>query len=1264
MRGSVYILLFIFSTSFYTAKAQKKYKEMIQWEADVLISDSDSNFWVSGFENAFYNLEKHNFPVYRKKIELPLNIADVEVSVEPLTYYRGAVSNDTQQLTIDALSWALMYDRKVPYLLIDYIPIDNGRKVEWFDIEVSLSYRDVQTELSLFEENSKLSEGDWYKLKVSESGLYKIDYQLLEDLEISPSSIQPENIQIYGNGGGMLPEPNSSFRYDDLVENPIWVHGQDDGSFDANDFILFYAESAHDWVWDEGSQMFNHILNIYDDENYYYLYIGDDLGKRVADVENTLAENQTIDFYTDMRFYEWENENLIHSGRQWFGEYFSHGQNYDINFGFSDRITEKPVLIKARGVANSTSSSNIIVKHNSAQVLNVSIPALSSSSDNIVTDGEETGSFISQDNFIDLSLSYNKNGNSVAYAYLDYIEVQTECLIKYNGGVLSFREPASVGQGNLTRFNLTTNKSDYKLWDVTNPHDIHSLLVEDDHSFVVATDSLREFVVHDLNSSSYRQPTIVKKLDNQNLHSHQPVEYIIITPEAFLEPANRLAEIHRSHNQTDVRVVQVEHIYNEFSSGRVDLVAIRDYLRMLYSRAEQPEDMVENVLLFGDASFDYKGIGVQNNRYSHQSLIPTYQSYSSFKIGPSYCTDDFLAVLDEEEGNGNVSSFDGLDVGIGRIVCQTATQADEVVSKIEAYLSHESIGDWRTNICFVADDVDEDWEFRLQENVDGIASRIDTQFHNYNVNKIYIDSYQQVSSAGGERYPDARKAIVETVNDGVLMLHYYGHGGEVGWAEERILELIDINSWENINKLAVFITATCEFSRYDDSKRISAGEQVLMNPNGAGVALFTTTRTITETDAKSLSSAFYDYAIPELHGENLTFGQIMRQLKNDLPNDNKKKFTLLGDPALCFPIPKTQVVLKEIIDLDTQQQVDSISALSRVLVRAEIVNDGVLDTSFSGLVKTEVYDKPSKLQTLNNDNDELSPFEYELQQSLLYSGRSTVDSGRFEFEFVVPKDIAIYEDYGKMSFYAYTDTNDAIGADVDFVIGGYNVDALEDNNGPNVELFMNSTDFRSGGITNTSPLLYALVEDESGINTTGNGIGHDIVAVLDQNTSESIVLNHFYESSLDSYQSGEVKYPFVDLDEGVHNLSIKVWDVYNNSSTAETEFLVVSDEGLILENLMNYPNPFRDYTKIYFEHNYSGKELLVRLSIYDMSGNKVWEAEQSIQEESYSNSHFQWDGLSHNGSSLSSGLYLCNVHVNVADSDEEKSISSQIVLIK
>tara|TARA_B110000858_G_C17791073_1_gene469930 strand:- start:505 stop:2583 length:2079 start_codon:yes stop_codon:yes gene_type:complete len=692
---------------------------------------------------------------------------------------------------------------------------------------------------------------------------------------------------------------------------------------------------------------------------------------------------------------------------------------------------------------------------------------------------------------------------------------------------------------------------------------------------------------------------------------------------------------------------------------------------MLYEKATTEDEILDNVLLFGDASYDYKGISLLSENQLDQNFVPTFQSEYSFKLGPSYCTDDFLGFLDSNEGAQQTINNDGLDIGLGRIVVQSLSQANAMVDKIERYMSSNSHGDWRSNICFVADDIDdESWEFRLQENIDKIAQDIDTSYHNYNINKIYLDAYQQVSSSGGQRYPDARLAISDVVSSGALIIHYYGHGGEVGWAEERVLVLEDINAWDNLFQMPVFVTATCEFSRYDDPDRISAGEQVLLNSQGAGIALFSTTRTITENDANNLSKSFYKYAIPEKVGEILSFGQISKEIKNDLnisglSATNKLKFALLGDPALKLPIPKLKVLIQELVDVDTGLPISSIQALSRVRVTGIVANHhGNQVTSFFGVLKPKVFDKPQVLQTQTNDFDYLDPFDFELQQSLLYSGNVSVEAGAFEFEFVVPKDIAFAQGVGKFSLYASDNVQDALGSFIDFYVGGINENASNDDQGPQVDLFMNSEEFMSGGLTDSNPNLYAIISDDSGINTTGNGIGHDIVATLDEDSQSSKVLNQFYESDLDSYKKGVVVYPYTGIEEGVHQLKIKVWDAYNNSTEAFTEFVVVNSTDMILENLMNFPNPFSDFTRIHFEHNRPNEILEVSLNIFDQVGRLVKTMSNTISDSSYANSDFTWDGSSDFSSTVVSGIYYCKVMVKSSTLEVEKILSNQMLLIK
>ena len=637
------------------------------------------------FAGAYYDFDESKSPVFKRKIRLPENISTVNVSLEILDSIPFTLNEKLLLDTIglsSTLTWNITYERKTPFLTIVYIPLTNTHKVLEFQYHLDLRYSeyDISSSKAIIQ-NSVLNDGDWYRFKVTEDGLYKFDKAAFEEMGVSISTINPTKIQVYGNGGAMLPEYNGDFRFDDLEENAVFVYGEDDGEFNSSDFVVFYAQSPHRWEYDTEALAFSHQLNIYDNTNYYYIHIGAEDGKRIESVNPVQNSNFEVDFHTHPTFYEWEDQNLKHSGRQWFGEYFSFNEQYNINFSFVDRIKTEPVRINARAVARSTSTTNLSCKLNGTEVLSVPI-GVNISSEVYVDKGEAFSEFMSNQNSIGLSVSYDKNGNSAAFAYLDYIELQAKCALNYNGGQLLFKEPSTIGLNRASKFVINSNLNSFVVWDLTSPTEVTNISLSSFDSFSVSTETLKTFAIHDLNKSTYKKPLFDKKLQNQNLHGQATAELLIITAPEFLEAAERLAEYHINEDAMTVNVATTEQIYNEFSSGKQDIIALRDYVKMFYNRALSDEEIPENVLLFGDASFDYKGITAANGLYDDVNFVPTFQSEYSFKIGPSYCTDDFIAYLDTLEGAINTMSSDGMDVGVGRIVCQTLSEAEAVVDKI------------------------------------------------------------------------------------------------------------------------------------------------------------------------------------------------------------------------------------------------------------------------------------------------------------------------------------------------------------------------------------------------------------------------------------------------------------------------------------------------------------------------------------------------------------------------------------------------------
>lgn len=1271
MRRFCFTCLLILFVSLPLLAEEKSQTINISWNPLTEMPDNGSVYKTFSFKGARYDGVKNELPYLVKLIELPDGVDQLELTLRNV---QSSEMNPEERAIINRISdlnlapiYSIVTIKKQKYAeirLFPFVKSRNGLVKKINNLNLNLTYEvkfSSKRKSADFVNNSVLSTGKWYKIAVVKDGVHKITPQMLADKGIDVSSINPNNIRIYGNGGGMLPERNDLERIDDLQENAIVVNGASDNSFDSDDFILFYGQGPHQWTYNESDSRYEHIQNLYTDTTYYFFNADLGPGKRIANGGTTDATTTiNTNAYDSYWFHESETENIVNSGRQWFGEKFDIVDNYNFNADFSNRITSEAVYIKARAVGRSSIPTSIEIKHNNNEVLEFSIGTFVNG-DTKVDDGQGDATFTTADTNIDLRVSYIHTSNPSAFAYLDYIELQSRSSIQLANGQTIFRDYNTVGAGNICRFDIASWNSNQTVWDVTDPTNIKNIVVNNG-SFKASTDILKEYVIYD--GSSYLEPTVLpNQVPNQNLHGLAQADYIIVTHPKFLSEANRLANFHRNQSDMSVLVATTTQIYNEFGSGAQDITAIKDFVRMFYERASSEADMPKNLLLFGDASFDYKYRVVDNSNY-----VPTFESYASFNIKGSFSTDDYFVLLDPEEGASSAIKSQQIDMGVGRFIVRTEDEARAVVDKVVAYVQNSALGDWRNRIVIVADDVDESWERVLSIHADDVADIVAANYPSANIDKIYADAYVQESSSGGARYPEVQSAINDRVNRGSLILHYYGHGGELGWGTERFLENEDILSWDNLNNMPVFVTATCEFSRYDDAERISAGEYVQLNAKGGGISLFTTTRTISEPSAHSLSKEYYNHAL----NKDYTMGEILRVMKNALSSGSEKRnFILLGDPALKMAYPKYDIVATTINEQPIEAFTDTLKALSLVSISGEVRNGGAVMEDFSGLLFPSIFDKVVQRSTLNNDDAKFSdgepvpPVEFDLQKNIVYRGKVGVENGRFTFSFIVPKDIQLRVDDGRFSFYAHNNTVDATGYYNDVKIGSINPNAADDNEGPEMQLYMNDESFVFGGLTDESPSLLAIISDESGINTVGSGIGHDLVAVLDEKNEDVFVLNDFYEADLNSYQQGRIRYPFADLSEGVHTLKVKVWDVYNNSREAQTEFVVASSAGLALKHVLNYPNPFTSFTDFHFEHNRVNDVLDVQVQIFTVSGRLVKTINTQVQtNSSFRESSIRWDGKDDFGDNIGKGVYVYRLKVRAGSDQSTAEKIEKLVILK
>ncbi len=1203
------------------------------------------------FKGAVVDPNIHWLPHYTESRKVGISTQTADVKLKNTKYIactpeenavlyklRNHLSNQIQ------ISSYVSYVKKEAFLEINFVPIihkggNQYEKLVDFEIEVVEKAETASTKRNkrsrTFKVQSVLRSGEWYKFGVHTDGIHKIAYSTLANIGAQIQGLQSDRIRLFGNGGGMLPVSNSEERLDDLEEIAIWVEDGGDGRFDPGDYILFYGESQHRWK-NTGSS-FTHDLNYMADTTFYFFTADYQMGlpKRIKQAPViSAAPTVTINKFDDYAFHERDVSNLIKSGRKWFGESFGVKKQYTFPFNFSGISTTDPVLVRAAvasRVIGRPSSFTLGVNNTtlfSIQINEVVSPGYGSQ---YAFEGFGEGTFLPSSGRLDVSLGFNNN-SSVDNGWLDYIEVICKRNLIYSSNQLRFRALQSLNNS-VVKYEISTPLNSMQIWDVTNHNSIQSIVGKIEsgrYTFLAEGNVLREFVA--FHGDNFPEPIFSSKIANQDLHALTQADYIILTHPLFESEANQLADFHRAFNKLKVHVVDINKVYNEFSGGSQDITAIKDLMKMFYDRAGlDTSKMPKYLLLFGDASYDYK------NRISgNTNMIPAFQSLNSVSPTRSFITDDYFGFLDDSESDALTSS---LDIGIGRFPVHTKAQAQNVLNKIFRYHQTPSVfGSWRTWLTFVGDD--EDSNIHMAQ-ANALSNRVSNEHPRYNVNKILFDAYPQQISSAGQTYPQVNEAINNAMNRGTLLMTYVGHGGETGWAHERVLTIPEINRWSHAPFFPVFLTATCEFSRFDDPLRTSAGELTLLNPDGGAIALLTTTRLVYSSPNYELANTFIDYAFSKINGKYPTLGDLLRECKrtsniNQLNAINYRNFSLLGDPAMRMAYPE--------FNIQTTLAPDTIQGLQKVTIKGMVSDfNGEKLSDFNGIVYPTVFDKERTIVSLNNDG--VGPFTFQTQTNTVFRGKATVANGDFEFSFVVPKNIDFQFGNARISYYATDGNTDAAGNDNAVRIGGRFDGAAEDKVGPDINLWMNDEKFVIGGITDNNPILLARFFDESGINTVGNGVGQNIQAVLDENTADAIILNDYYESETDSYQKGVIRYPFKNMKEGKHTLRMKAWDVYNNSGESFTEFIVANSSELALRNVLNYPNPFTTNTAFHFDHNAAGQALQIRIQIFTISGKLVKTIDADYVSDGFHAGPFYWNGLDEYGDKIGKGVYVYKVSV-------------------
>ncbi len=1112
--------------------------------------------------------------------------------------------------------------------------------------------------------NSVLSSGEWFKFYVDTTGVFKMSRSFLQGLGVNVNGLDPRTIKLYGNGGRMIPYSNSVAYPIDIQENAIKVVGEEDGVFNNEDHLLFYAQGPKEYHLESNTN-----INCYTDKTYYYINVGSGLGKRIQSFNQPIgAVDMTINTFEEYQFHEKDDHNIALLGRRWFGDRFDIDNEKTFEFNFPDLVVTEPIRLRVYVASASTTASSMEIGVNGATLSTLSISGASTPT--LANESFYNGNVTVNTSKIAVKLNYDNIGNPSGLGYLDYISIEATRALNFAGKQFQFKKNTVASASGIGEYTISNTSELNEVWDVTDIYNVSSVVNVDavaNLSFTSTLGTLKNYVA--VTALDYFDPKFDsnKTISNQNIKGtifqnnegqFQDVDYIIVAPNNMLDQAERLAQINRKQYNLNVKVVGLDEIYNEFSTGNQDVGAIRNMVKYVYDNASTPQNKLKYLCLFGDGSFDYKD-RIRNNT----NIMPSWYSYNSFNLTNSFVSDDFYGMMDANEGT--MANSDKLDIAVGRMLADTPQRAKEIVDKVESYYVKEAFGSWRNNVVVISDDVDKDWEGVLQQTTDNVGNLVNEKKPFINVVKIHTDAFTQETSAGGNRYPEVTDAVINGIDNGALVINYFGHGGEDGLAGERILVKPNIESLRNFCKLNCFVTVTCEFTKFDNPFRETAGEFTYWNKKAGAIGLITTTRQVFVnfgiTFNNELGQYLFSYNEDDSYQDHEypTMAEALRLTKNhpSITNQSQRRLVFfIGDPAMKLSVPKPSIRLIKINDVPIGQATDTLKALSRIKLSGEVTDvSGAVLSNYTGTLSTTIYDKPINKQTLANDgtslNGELIKLDFTTLGEIIFRGQASVKNGRFEFDFVVPKDIGIPVGFGKVSFYSKNDTllEDQTGASINTVkIGGLNENAEEDDTGPVITLFMNDENFVSGGITNESPTLLAKLEDNNGINTA-SGIGHDIVAIIDDDETNPFVLNDYYQTEVDNYQKGVVSFPFRDLKPGLHTLTLKAWDVYNNSSVTEIQFVVHDkDQELVINNVLNYPNPFVNYTEFWFNHN-SSDPLDVSIQIFTVSGKLVktinGQTNGGFKTTSSLSRNLVWDGRDDFGDKIGKGVYIYKLTV-------------------
>ncbi|HET8859888.1 type IX secretion system sortase PorU [Marivirga sp.] len=1104
---------------------------------------------------------------------------------------------------------------------------------------------------------SILEKSGLIKVATVKEGIHKIDLAFIESAGLNAQDVNPNQIQVYGMPGGHIPQANAIQYPFDPQPLPMKIQSNGDDSFQSDDIVYFYADAVQNIKYDFEKEVYQYSNNLYSDSLFFFIDVhADEVNEIITESSSEFLGGEVIDWFDAVYAHEIDEINILRSGRQWFGESFNINKTQEFQFQLTHELAQNnEIILYTQYMAQTYNSANLNISLNEFDLASESMPTVSDftifpyreKGEMVRNYSQLTTNLLSGQDLI-VNLTHESLGSGRSDGYLDFLFLTVPQKLIVGDKQLVLRNRAFQHAGNYqVQFSGLT--SSHEVWEVSDLLNYKEISIKNQQFNFSQSEDLKErkFVVFD--AFNAHDVAFIEEIESQNLKTSTSPNYLIIAYDDFAEEANRLANFRRNHNGYQVEIASVSEIYNEFGSGRKDVSAIRNYIKSFY---QKNPDKLQYVLLLGGASYDYKD-RVTNNT----NLVPVYQSRNSLHPVFTYASDDFYGFMEENEGVWEevFNNIDDVDLGIGRIPAKSIEEVRDAIDKIIHYESNPQVfNKWRNEIYFIADDEDGNIFHRDSEI---LSDYVIDNFGFYNINKLYLGAFEQEVFASSQRSPKMREAINEMSEKGALIVNYIGHGSENSWTNEAILTKEMVNDWNNLDQLPLFVTATCEYGRFDNPNIVSGAQEMLLKADGGAIGLLTTSRPVESSSNATLNRAFFQHVFKPAGGEPQKFGDIIKNTKNSgIVGVKNRNFILLGDPAVTLAEPQNNIKIEEV--LNENGPTDTISSMSKITVSGIIENSsGQKMNSFSGQLTAELYDKPAESSTTDPGENRFNFMTYD---QVIYRGKASVSNGDFDFTFFVPKEIDYKIENGKFSLYAENKEQllDANGFNDNYVIGGSSLVTNQDNIGPDINIFLNDRGFTNGDKTGSGADLIIDLFDEHGISISNNAINPGITFSLDGN--EPAKLNDFFYYDIDSYQEGTIRYNLTDLPEGKHYLTVTALDVFNNKSKSTIEFEVVGNEEFSILDFRMYPNPATNEVNFTLRQNRRNAEVEFTYQILNNQGKLIYahnfRTENDFQQDI-------WNLKDKNGRKLSAGIYFVRVFLrSVEDNAKTDQIKKLIVI--